>query len=240
MAMNRTIRLFSVISRTLVGGRCSRCILQPQPTGQIYIFFVIQRVKARVIPCPHQPPTRGDNTVSVAQGGTATPGTTKHLLPPDWVLREYIHTHTHIYIYIYIRTPDQLWAETTLDVNLHKKRVYFRPLMLLRVYSNRFLCNHTGMVVPCAFHSCWKLLAFDQIELDAYCTAVWRRFEATFKLWPVIPIFERNEMTECPTKPRQPTSIGITWHIQPFSTHTYGWMYMCIYINITKILRQTD
>ena len=29
-------------------------------------FFIIQRVKARAIPCPHQPPTRGDNTVSVA------------------------------------------------------------------------------------------------------------------------------------------------------------------------------
>ena len=37
-----TIRLFSVISRTLIGGgggltplqRCSQCILQPQPTGQ--------------------------------------------------------------------------------------------------------------------------------------------------------------------------------------------------------------
>ena len=46
--------------------------------------------------------------------------------------------------------PDQLRAETTLDVNLHfqcavcdlktkqkkTKRVYFRRLMLLRVYSN--------------------------------------------------------------------------------------------------------
>ena len=62
-----------------------------------------------------------------------------------------------------------------------------------------------------------KLLAFDQIQLDAYCIVVWRRFEATFKLRPVIPIFERKEMTECPRKPRQPTSIGITWHIQPFS-----------------------
>ena len=45
------------------------------------IFFIIQRVKARAIPCPHQPPTRGDNTVSVAQGGTANPGATKQLLP---------------------------------------------------------------------------------------------------------------------------------------------------------------
>ena len=66
-------------------------------------------MKARAIPCPHQPPTRGDNTVSVAQGSTATSGATKQLLPPDRVLRE-------LYIYIYIYTPDQLRAETTLDV----------------------------------------------------------------------------------------------------------------------------
>ena len=91
--------------------------------------------------------------------------------------------------------------------------------MSLRVYSNRFMVlrNHTGMVVPRAFHSCWKLLVFDQIQLDACCAVVWRRFEATFKLQPVIPIFERIEITECPRKHRQPTSIGITWHIQPFS-----------------------
>ena len=41
-----------------------------------------------------------------------------------------------------------------------------------------------------------NFLAFDQIQLDAYRAVVWRRFEATFKLRPVIPIFERNEMTE--------------------------------------------
>ena len=54
--------------------------------------------------------------------------------------------------------------------------------MILRTYSNRFLMfhNHPGMVVPRAFHSCWKLLAFNQIQLDWYCTVVWR-FEATFK-----------------------------------------------------------
>ena len=92
--------------------------------------------------------------------------------------------------------------------------------MLLRVYRNRFLRNHMGMVVPCVFPSCWKLLGFDQIQQDAYCTAVWWRFEATFKLQPVIPILERNEMTKCPIKPRQPASIGITWHIQPFSTQS--------------------
>ena len=64
----------------------------------IYSFiFIIQRVKAHAIPCPHQPPSKGDYTVLVAQGGTATPGATKQLLPPDRVLRE-------SYIYIYARS----------------------------------------------------------------------------------------------------------------------------------------
>ena len=67
-------------------------------------------MKARAILCPYQPPTRGDNTVSVAQGGTATPGSIKQLLPPDRVLRK---------LYIYIYMPDQLRANTTLDINLH-------------------------------------------------------------------------------------------------------------------------
>ena len=42
-----------------------------------FSFFIIQRVKARAIPCAHQPPIRSDNTVLVAQGGTSTPGATK-------------------------------------------------------------------------------------------------------------------------------------------------------------------
>ena len=82
------------------------------------------------------------------------------------------------------------------------------------------LHEHTGMVILHAFHSCWRLFAFEQIQLDAYFTMVWRWYAATFKLWPVILIFERNEMTECPRKPWQTTSIVITWHIQPFSTQS--------------------
>ena len=39
----------------------------------IYIHFIIQRVKVRAIPCPHQPPTRGDKTVSIAQNCVITP-----------------------------------------------------------------------------------------------------------------------------------------------------------------------
>ena len=77
-------------------------------------------MKARAIPCPHQLPTRGDNTVSVAQDGTATPGATKQLLPPDSVLREvYIYIYIYVCVCVCVYTPDQLRAETTLDVNLH-------------------------------------------------------------------------------------------------------------------------
>ena len=53
-------------------------------------FFVIQRVKVRAIPCPHQLPIRGDNTVWVVQGSTATPGATKQLLLPDRVFKRII------------------------------------------------------------------------------------------------------------------------------------------------------
>ena len=72
-------------------------------TLYIYIYIYIFKVKASVIPCPHQPPTKGDNTVSVAQGGTATPVATKRLLPPDRVWRE---------LYIYI--PDHFRQHWTL------------------------------------------------------------------------------------------------------------------------------
>ena len=86
--------------------------------ANFFFFFIIQHVKACTIPCPHQPPTRGDNTVSVAQGGSATPGATKQLLPPDRVLTE-LYIYVYIYIYIYKYTSDQLRPETTLDINLH-------------------------------------------------------------------------------------------------------------------------
>ena len=73
----------------------------------IFFFFIIQRVKARAIPCPHQPPTRGDNTASVAQAGTCH----------SWRYQAAFATGQGIKRIIY--TPDQLRAETTLDVNLN-------------------------------------------------------------------------------------------------------------------------
>ena len=48
----------------------------------------MQRLKARTIRPHHQPPTKGDNTVSIAQAAFATTDATKQLLPPDMVLRE--------------------------------------------------------------------------------------------------------------------------------------------------------
>ena len=36
-----------------------------------------------------------DNTVSVAQGDTATPGATKQLLPPDRVFKRNIYLYIH-------------------------------------------------------------------------------------------------------------------------------------------------
>ena len=36
---------------------------------------------------------QGDNTVSVDQGGTATPGATKQLLPPDRVFKRNIYLY---------------------------------------------------------------------------------------------------------------------------------------------------
>ena len=38
---------------------------------------------------------QGDNTVSVAQGGTATLGATKQLLPPDKVFKRNIYLYIH-------------------------------------------------------------------------------------------------------------------------------------------------
>ena len=139
----------------------------------IYIYFIIQRVKARAIPCPHQPPSRGDNTVSVAQGGTATPGATKQLLPPDRVLRE---SYIYIYIYIYIYTPDQLNAENTLDVNLH---FLSAVCDLKNAFTFGGWCNYafTVTVSYVITRERWfrgyylraeNFLAFDQIQLDAY------------------------------------------------------------------------
>ena len=79
--------------------------------GIKFFFFIIQRVKEHTIPCPQQQPTRGDNTVSVAQGGTATAVATKHLLPPHRVFKRII--------YIYAQHIRSTKADITEYVHLH-------------------------------------------------------------------------------------------------------------------------
>ena len=51
-------------------------------------------------------------TVSVAEGGIATPGAIKQLLPPDRVFKRIVCIYMRKY------TLNQLKAETTLDVHL--------------------------------------------------------------------------------------------------------------------------
>ena len=79
-------------------------------------------MKPRGILCPHQSPTRGDNTVSVAQGGRATPGATKQLSHRTGYLKEF---SLSLSLYIYIYTPDKLKAEITLYVIFIFSAVFF-------------------------------------------------------------------------------------------------------------------
>ena len=107
-ALNLTIRLFSVISGYSLGGvgvlaplqRSSRCILQPQPTGQMYYkcfcYFSLCWI-----------------WISLSLRSNGLEITTKFLAKRSPNLMVYIHaihiqthththTYTHIYIYIYV------------------------------------------------------------------------------------------------------------------------------------------
>ena len=107
-----------------------------------------------------------------------------------------------IYIYIYIYTPDPLNAETTLDVNLHflsavcdlKNAFTFGGWCYYAfTVTVSYVITRERWFLVCYLHA-ENFLAFDQIQLDAYRAVFWRRFEATFKLRPVIPIFENRNI----------------------------------------------
>ena len=159
---------------------------------QHYKLWIKGKVEPSIL-CPHQPATRSDNTVSVAQGGTTTPGTTKQILPLDRVFK-YIYIYIYI-IYIYIYMPDQLKGEITLYIHLHflcslwfLKCVYFRALVSLRACRNRFLMlrNNMGMVVPCAFYSCWRLFLIESLSIavQAFVSRVSMSFSVDETLLP--------------------------------------------------------
>ena len=143
------------------------------------IFFIIQRVKARAIPCPQQPPARSDNTVSVAQGGTATRTSTEQLCHRTGYLKSYMPDQPKVGNYI-VRSSSFLVQFVIFKTHL---------LSAIDVITRLQLRNHTGMVILHEFHTCWRLFALDQIQLDAYFTVVWRRYEATFNLYVCVYIY---------------------------------------------------
>ena len=73
----------------------------------IYIFFHHTTCESTCDTLASSAANQSDNTVSVAQGGTATPGATAQLLPPDRLFKKK---------YISMYTQDQLKADITLDV----------------------------------------------------------------------------------------------------------------------------
>ena len=133
-----------------------------------FFFFIIQCVKTWAISCPHQLPTRSDNAVSVAQGGTATPGATKQLLPPNRVFKR------NIYIYIYTRLT------TSRDYIVRSSSFLLQFVIFKNVFTFSRWC-HYALAVTVSWHyiitrEWWfrmhfihALFALDwMMQLDAY------------------------------------------------------------------------
>ena len=69
-----------------------------------YLFLnsIIQYVRVHVIPCSHQPLTKGDATVTVVM---VVPGVTNNFcLQTGLYIYIYIHVSMYMYTYIYIHT----------------------------------------------------------------------------------------------------------------------------------------
>ncbi len=63
--------------------------------SSLYIFFNHTTCESTCDTLASSAANQGDNTVSVAQGGTATPGATEQLLPPDRVFKRNIYLRIH-------------------------------------------------------------------------------------------------------------------------------------------------
>ena len=122
-SMERTIRLFSVITGHLLGGgliplqRCSWCILLPQSTGQNY-----------------QGSTK---TFNISSWGATMD------IETDYIIGNLnlTHTHTHTYIYIYIYKI-QLWNSTIFKANTCEAKFVNKPLssaLIIRLRTKKYL-----------------------------------------------------------------------------------------------------
>ena len=67
----------------------------PTKPNPIYIFFFHHTCESTCDTLASSAANQGDNTVSVAQGGTATPGATEQLLPSDRVFKRNIYLCIH-------------------------------------------------------------------------------------------------------------------------------------------------
>ena len=68
-----------------------------QPLDYIFFFFFFHHTTCESTrdSLTSSAVNQGDNTVSVAQGGTSTTGATKQLLPPDRVFKRNIYLYIH-------------------------------------------------------------------------------------------------------------------------------------------------
>ena len=88
----------------------------------VYIFFHHTTCESTCDTLSSSAANQGDNTVSVAQGSTATPGTTKQLLPPTGYLKKYISIYTPGQLNIYMKTGRVL-TETSFQVQQNEDGV---------------------------------------------------------------------------------------------------------------------
>ena len=153
----------------------------------IYIYiFIIQCVKACVIPCPHQPPTRGDKTVLVAQGGTATPGTTKQLLP--------LEIYIYIYVYIYIILLIPLYAFIYIHIYNYKKNSTVRHLAIMNLfqlippYKKR---NSSDSLPITEIKNCKNIHSMDSYSLKKPDGNIWINQKGRLpQKWDLIKLYE--------------------------------------------------
>ena len=129
----------------------------------IYIFFVIQCVKARAIPCPHQLPTRGDNTVSVAQGSS---GTTKQLLPRNRVFKRIIYSRS-------IKSRDYIGRSSSFLVCSCGFYVFIVIMASIRVQA----CVNDHRIYRTLT---WRYLWHNNYPRNKFCVSVhpWERHES--------------------------------------------------------------
>ena len=105
---------------------------------------------------------QGDNTVSVAQGGTATPGATEQLLPPDRVFKNtlYIYTYCHFFHGILAKISEfEVIFPTKL---LYKGKIALTAQLFILYHTH----THTHIYIYCSVNVIIPNFSFkDKLQL---------------------------------------------------------------------------